>query len=222
MKIRFLLILLFSVSAVLSSGCGKGEGSQSRPPELDFTDPVYPVLPDTAPLRDQLDEAAAFVEREFLEEQEKFFLQRGDEIQAYYRGPDGTPLVPEASLGKMLELMRTSPHPRLKIVCRRFHLKASQGQGGVREAPESTTVRMLGNEVPAKAEYAGKGEGTRLRLLADYEYPGGAVRRDILYHKQADGRWRRVRIQESGSTPNEEAVQTPPEVTTPYTQRPPR
>jgi hypothetical protein len=224
MRPRFFTLLFLSVAAVLASGCGKGEGAANRPPDLDFTGPVYPVLPDTAPLRDQLDEAAAYVERELLEEQEKFFLKRGEETQAYYRGPDGSPLVPESSLRNMISAMQISANPRLKIISRNFHLRVSQDPGGVREPPENTTVRMMGEAVPAIGEYAGQGEGTRLRVSTVYEYPNGPVQREIYYQKQPDGRWSRIRIRETGAAPQPPAppAPPPPQNTGDYPPRPPR
>lgn len=189
-------------------GCGGSDalkdGAEANGPPA----PVYAILPDDAPLRDQIDEAAANIERELLEEQEKFNRRRREEIRQYNSGTDGELLISEDSFDRLTDRMNSPSPVRLKITPQRFRLLVPYIEGGSYEEPVRGVIHMLSGTVPAEAEYSNQVNVNGIGLKAVYEYiPQGAgtsgmsvpqtVSRYIRYTKTPQGTWHRVKIEES-------------------------
>ena len=195
----------FSAAAFLSLvllGCGGSDAVKGGVDGSGQPDPVYSILPDDAPLRDQVDEAAANIERELLEEQEKFYQKRREETRRFNSGPDGDLLVSEESFSRLTALMDSPDPVRLKITPQRFRLLVPHVPGGSYEEPMRGTVHMLSGAVPAEAEYSNQVSVNSIGLMAVYEYlpPTGAAlmtSRTIRYAKTPSGTWQRIKIEET-------------------------
>jgi hypothetical protein len=189
-------------------GCGGSDAVKDGPDGSGQADPVYSILPDDAPLRDQVDEAAANIERELLEEQEKFYQKRSDDIRLFNSDPNGDLLIPQESFARLMDLMNSPVPARLKITPQRFRLLVPYFQGGAFEEPMRGTVHMLSGTVPAEAEYSNQVSVNGIGLKALYEYIPQTgtptqenlpfvVSRYIRYTKTPYGTWQRVKIQEN-------------------------
>ncbi len=184
-----------------------------EPSQVEFI-PEYPTLPDDAPLPDQLEEAAAFIDRELLEEQEKFYLKNFEEVRELYADSKGNLLVPESSLQAMADIMRMPNRVRLKITGEKFYLRAPESANdGFRDSYRGI-VHMLGESVPAQADYSDEVRDHRVYLHAQFAYeiqkPNSIeverrvrVDRYIIYLKTDEDTWERARIEERapGSRP---------------------
>lgn len=189
-------------------GCGVKESDRNPQAGLTVDDPIYPVLSEDAPLADQLDEASAHIERDLLEEQEKFYRKRFDEIRGFYTDPDGGFLISNESFSRLMDLMSLAEPVRLKVTPQRLKLVVPPPESGAYQEPVSGEVLMLSGTVSAEAEYSPQVPVASVGLRALYEYRVEAgdlqsrmrtqsLFRTIRYAKGERGVWKRVGIEES-------------------------
>ena len=194
------------LGGILLFGCGRETKVEEEASPVQYV-PEYPTLPDDAPLADQMEEAAAFIDRELLEEQEKFYLKKFDDIQALYTDDRGNLLVSESSLGAMRDMIEMPNRVRLKIQVQKFYFRAPESSNNGFEVTTQGTVHMLGETVPAQGDYSDQAKDHRVYLHARFTYEVQApdsyeterrvrIDRYIIYVKTEDSRWRRVRIEE--------------------------
>jgi len=206
------LFVLLLIATAVSLGCGK-ESKVEQASQVEFV-PEYPALPDDAPLPDQMEEAAALIDRELLEEQEKFYLKNFQDVRDLYTDPAGNLLVSEASLGAMADIMEMPNRTRLRIEAEKFYFRAPESANAGFENTYRGIVHLLGGTVPAQGDYSPEVEDHRVYLHTNHSYEIQKlnsleverrirIERFYIYMKTDDDRWVRVRVEERapGSSP---------------------
>jgi hypothetical protein len=203
------LMVFFAVQLFLA-GCGREERIQSPQADLEYRPPVYAILPDDAPLRDQMEEAAGYIERQLLEEQQKVNLQREDEVRTFYTAPDGSRLLSKDSWKQVEPFLDSKAPARLSIRILAFELRAPAAAappGTVLGTPETAPVYLLGDTVQGSAYFTDQVPLHTIRMRTVYHYrfepsddspaPGEyRIGRDIGFTKTESGNWERTAIQE--------------------------
>lgn len=203
---RYTPFLLLPLSVLLLMGCFGKESKVEEASRVEYI-PEYPTLPDDAPLPDQMDEAAASIDRELLEEQEKFYLKNLADIRSLYSDAEGSLLISEESMDAMADMMLAPNRVRLKIAALRFHFRAPESANAGFETTHQGIVHLLGERVPAQGEYAREIPRHRVYLHARFSYEiqelesFGTERRVnvdrfIIFEKTPEKKWTRVRIEE--------------------------
>lgn len=187
-------------------GCFGRESKVEEASQVEYI-PEYPTLPDDAPLPDQMDEAAASIDRELLEEQEKFYLKNMPDVRALYSDDRGKLLISEESMAAMADMMLAPNRVRLKIAVLKFHFRAPESANAGFETTHQGIVHLLGERVPAQGEYSGQIERHRVYLHARFSYDVQQlesfeterrvnVDRFIIFEKTPEKKWTRVRVEE--------------------------
>ena len=193
------------IGSILWLACGKESKVEEASP-VGFV-PEYASVPEDAPLPEQMKEAAAVIDRELLEEQEKFYLKNVDGIRALYSDEAGDLLVSEDSLRAMQEMMLQPNRTRLKIKAEKFYFRAPEPANDVSPKTHRGVVYLLEGTVPAQGDFSGEVRDHRVYLHAQFAYeiqkPDSfeiertfRIDRYIIYRKGQDGRWNRIRIEE--------------------------
>ncbi|MCA9427646.1 MAG: hypothetical protein KC994_21375 [Candidatus Omnitrophica bacterium] len=204
-RLRYIWVLSSGLLLLFVLGCGKDSKMEQASP-VEFV-PEYPTLPDDAPLQDQMDEAAALIDRELLEEQEKFYLKNFEAIHGLYTNPGGDLLVSEESMKAMADIMQSPSRVRLKIEAEKFYFRAPESANNGFDSTYQGEVHMLGESVPAQGDYSDEVKRHRVYLHAQFIYevqkPNSfevdrriRIDRYIIYQKTEDDEWRRIRIEE--------------------------
>lgn len=187
-------------------GCFGKEAKVEEAGRVEYI-PEYPTLSDDAPLSDQMDEAAASIDRELLEEQEKFYLKNLADIRTLYSDARGKLLISEESMSAMADMMLAPNRVRLKIAVLKFHFRAPASANAGFETAHQGVVHLLGERVPSQGEYSEDIERHRVYLHARFSYEVQQlesfgterrvnVDRYIIFEKSPEKKWTRVRIEE--------------------------